>query len=103
MRDSGRDPVLTITDAAAGVLRGVLRDAEHPTGAALRLVVNDETPGEPGFQLSLVDAPTPGDRVAGAAPPVFVAPAAVPALRDQMLDADTPGDPLSLRVVPRAA
>jgi Fe-S cluster assembly iron-binding protein IscA len=95
--------MLTITDTAVGVLRGVLARTGRPAGAGLRLVVNDETPGEPGFQLTLVDSPTPGDHVAAADPLVFVAPTAVAALRDQVLDADTQDDPVGLRVVPRAA
>jgi Fe-S cluster assembly iron-binding protein IscA len=95
--------MLEITDTAAGVLRDVLAQTATPAGSGLRLIVNDDTPGEPGFQLSLVDGPAPGDRVAAADPPVFVAAAAIGALRDQVLDAGAAGDPLSLRVVPRAA
>jgi Fe-S cluster assembly iron-binding protein IscA len=95
--------MFTITDTAVGVLREVLARTDRPAGTGLRLMVNDETPGEPGFQLTLVEQPTPGDQVAAADPLVFVAPAAIGALRDQVLDADGPGDPMSLRVIPRAA
>lgn len=95
--------MLSITQNAVDVLRTLLSDHGARPHAGLRLMVNNDTPGEPGFQLTLVDAPTPGDQVAAADPPVYVAPTAIGALRDQILDADMPADPASLRVIPRAA
>lgn len=93
--------MFTITDDAAHVLRGLL----HAGGreAAIRVTPNDDTPGEPGFQLSLVDRPAPGDARAAADPPVYLAPGAAAALRGQSLDAESGAGPAELRIIPHAA
>lgn len=92
--------MLIITAAAAAILQELLR-RNQATG--LRLVPADETPGEPGFRLSLVDGPAPGDRAAADDPPVYLPAGAGGALGDAVLDAVGDGGPADLRIVPRAA
>ena len=50
--------MLTLTDQAVDVVRGLTQDPQAPDEAALRLA-----PGGDGLELSLVGSPAPGDEV----------------------------------------
>ncbi|MEQ8834225.1 MAG: hypothetical protein RIB67_07240 [Miltoncostaeaceae bacterium] len=95
--------MLIITEAAAAVLRNLLHRAPAANRGGLRLVANDDTPGEPGVQMSLISRPFPGDLVAIGDPLTYLASCSVDTLRDQVLDAGRPDDPTGLRLVPSAA
>jgi Fe-S cluster assembly iron-binding protein IscA len=75
--------MLTLTDQAQQAVRGLTQDPQAPEGAGMRIAA-----GEKGLELSLVEAPTPGDDViddAGAR--VFVEAQTSPMLAEQTLDA----------------
>lgn len=100
--------MLIITDTAAAVLRTIIRTAPADSRGGLRLQANEDTPGEPGVQMSLVARPQPGDLVAVSDPLVFLSACSVNTLRDQILDTELPDtappdDPTALRLLPRAA
>lgn len=95
--------MLRLSDTATDTLREVFARCERHHCSGLRLEVNNDTPGEPGFQLSVVAAPRPGDLVVVVDPPLYVARTAAPVLEGQLLVAEEPNDPASLRIVPQAA
>jgi Fe-S cluster assembly iron-binding protein IscA len=75
--------MLTLTDQAQQAVRSLTQDPQAPEGAGMRTAA-----GEKGLELSLVEAPTPGDDViddAGAR--VFVEAQTSPMLAEQTLDA----------------
>lgn len=95
--------MLTLTDRAATALRTILAAAEVPPGAGVRLATSETAPGEPGFELTLVEQPAPGDRLAGDDPRVYVDAAAVALVDGRILDADAVDGAVSFHMARRAA
>lgn len=95
--------MLTLTDRAATALRTILSAAELPAGAGVRLATSEAIPGEPGFELALVEGPAPGDHLADDDPRVFIDPDAVDLVDQRVLDADTTGGTVNFHLAGRAA
>jgi iron-sulfur cluster assembly protein len=75
--------MLTLTDQAQQAVRGLTEDPQAPDGAGMRIAA-----GEQGLELSLVEAPIPGDDVIDAdGARVFVEAQTAPMLAEQTLDA----------------
>ncbi|GAB3600667.1 hypothetical protein GCM10027446_34140 [Angustibacter peucedani] len=75
--------MLTLTDQAVDVVRGLTQAPEAPDNAGLRLA-----PGGDGLELSVVDTPAPGDDVIdNDGVKVFVEQQASQLLDQQTLDA----------------
>lgn len=75
--------MLTLTDQALDVVRGLTQSADAPDNAGLRLA-----PGGDGLELSVVDTPSPGDAVIdNDGVKVFVEQQASQLLDEQTLDA----------------
>ena len=76
--------MLTLTDQAVDVVRGLTQTPEAPDNAGLRLA-----PGEQGLELSVVDAAAPGDDVIDAGGvQVYLEKQASALLDEQTLDAN---------------
>jgi Fe-S cluster assembly iron-binding protein IscA len=76
--------VLTLTDQAVDVVRGLTQSPQAPENAGLRLA-----PGGDGLELSVVSDPAPGDDVIDeGGVRVFVEPQASQLLDEQTLDAN---------------
>lgn len=94
--------MLTLTDRAATALRTILSTADMPVGAGVRLAAGETIPGEPGFELTLVERPAPGDHLAGDDPRVFIDAQAVDLVHERVLDADAAGGTVSFHIARRA-
>jgi iron-sulfur cluster assembly protein len=83
--------MLTLTDQAVDVVRGLTQSPEAPDNAGLRLA-----PGEQGLELSVVDSAAPGDDVIEAGGvQVYLEKEASALLDDQTLDANEDGGQVS--------
>lgn len=77
--------MLTVTENAQAVVKGLTSEQGLPETAGLRLSL---APDQTQLEVALVPQPEPTDRsVPGAAAPVYVAEDTVPVLADQTLDA----------------
>ena len=82
--------MLTISPNASDAIRLALEGAAVPDGAGLRLTPGPRSAEGTAVHIAFVTEREPADQVieTGAAADVFVAPAAVELLADQVLDAD---------------
>lgn len=95
--------MLTLTERAATALRTILSAAELPAGAGVRLATSEPIPGEPGFELRLVERPAPGDHLADDDPRVFIDADAVDLVDERILDADAVDGTVNFHITRRAA
>jgi len=95
--------MLTLTNRAATALRMILSTADMPDGACVRLATGEAIPGEPGFELTLVEGPAPGDHPAGDDPRVFIDADAVDLVHERVLDAEALDGTVSFHLTRRAA
>lgn len=86
--------MLTISRKASDAISLALEAASVPEGAGLRLTPGPRSAEGTAVHITFVTEPEPADHViaTGAAADVFVAPAAVELLDDQILDADVGPD-----------
>jgi Fe-S cluster assembly iron-binding protein IscA len=86
--------MLAISPRASDAISRALAGASVPDGAGLRLTAGPQSDHGTAVEISFVTAPEAADQVieTGAAADVFVAPAAVELLDDQVLDADVGSD-----------
>ena len=86
--------MLTISPKASDAISLVLEGASVPDHAGLRLTPGPRSAEGTAVHITFVTEPDPGDEVVetGAAADVFVAPAAVDLLDDQVLDAEVGPD-----------
>jgi iron-sulfur cluster assembly protein len=78
--------MLTITDTAAEVIKGIVASPQVPEGAGLRIATRPASPAEGAFEVSVAAVPAEEDEVveqSGAQ--VFLEPHAREALDDQVL------------------
>lgn len=90
--------MLHVTPTAQRAIRRAMAQAGTAPGGGLRITTNNDTPGEPGFQLTLVNGPEPEDRVAPANPRVYLEPATVVPLSDRVLDASDSSESICFRL-----
>ena len=98
--------MLTLTDAAADVIRNLLDSQSVPHGGGLRISAAPPTDGddEPTFELAVVTGPFASDAVVEQSGVfVYLEPAAVPAFSDKLLDAEQGENCVSFTFVPAGA
>ena len=86
--------MLAISPKASDAISVALEGASVPDGAGLRLTPGPRSAEGTAVHITFVTEPEPADQVieTGAGADVFVAPAAVELLEDQVLDADVGPD-----------
>ena len=86
--------MLAISPKASDAISVALEGASVPDGAGLRLTPGPRSAEGTAVHITFVTEPEPADQIieTGARADVFVAPAAVELLEDQVLDADVGPD-----------
>lgn len=92
--------MLTVTDNAQAVVKGLASDPGLPETAGLRLSL---APDQTQLQVAVVAQPEPTDSVVpGTEAPVYLAEDTVPALADQTLDAAQTPEGIGFTLQPQA-
>jgi Fe-S cluster assembly iron-binding protein IscA len=92
--------MLTLTPAAAEVVRRILADAAPEDTAGLRIAPGEPTPEGVAFEMTLVNAPEEDDEtVEEEGATIFLEPAAAEMLDDKILDAEVADDQVRFAVI----
>lgn len=92
--------MLTITQQASEVIRGILSGDETPDEAVVRISPADEQ----GLTITVVEAPEADDQIIEAhGVEVCVEPTAAEALDDKQLDASAVGENVAFSISPKAS
>jgi iron-sulfur cluster assembly protein len=91
--------MLTVTENAQAVVKGLTTDQGLPETAGLRLALAED---QAQLEVALVPQPEPSDQVvADSEAPVYVAEDTVPALADQTLDASQTAEGIGFTLQPQ--
>jgi len=91
--------MLSVTQDAAIVIRGIVHAAELPEESGLRITVEEETEGKVGLGLDVVPEPEADDQVVGTlGANVFLDPSAAELLDDKVLDAQLVDDTITFAI-----
>jgi iron-sulfur cluster assembly protein len=96
--------MLTLTPAAAEVVRRIISNAPIEETGGLRIAAGEEGPDGTELQMTLVDAPEETDEaVSEDGVTVYLEPQVAELLDDKMLDAELDGDEVRFALVDREA
>jgi iron-sulfur cluster assembly protein len=92
--------MLTLTPAAAEVVRLILADAPQQANGGLRIASAEPVPDGTAFEMTLVDAPQEDDEtVEEGGATIFLEPHAAALLDDKILDAEVADDQVRFAVI----
>jgi len=93
--------MLTLTETATSAVKAIIDGTPDAAGGGLR--IGQGTEDQPGFAVSVVATPAPGDStVESGGAKVFLEPAAAAILDDRALDAQIENGSVTFAIVPQA-